>query len=286
MKIQLVTQEKFQWVKGYCEILKYHDVFVTEKIDPKRTTDVFMLMWCNQEAVNFINNYRGKAKIVLFIRRYEMYSSWIRALHASKVNQIIMVNDFFADKFQVRFGIRPKTIYNGIWIDDWTYRERTHGKNIAMVGYILPKKNQGMALQILSELSTDYTLHLAGDVQDVCYLDYLDNYIETTGISVKYYGKVSNMDEWLDDKDYILSCSYSEGCPNNVIEAMAKGIKPVVHYWPGCQFSAFSTINQAVKQITEDGYDSLKYRKLAEKNFGIENYKKVAEIINGFNTSQ
>jgi hypothetical protein len=32
-----------------------------------------------------------------------------------------------------------------------------------------------------------------------------------------------------------LSTSLSEGNPNNVIEAMAKGIKPVVHAWPGAE---------------------------------------------------
>lgn len=282
MNIQMVTQESFQWVSGYKDTFK--DLYVTSRIEAKRNTDVFMLMWCNEEAVDFINRYTGGAKIVLFIRRYEIYSPWIRALNAKKVDKVIMVNAFLAEKFERMFHVKPEVIYNGVSLDEWTFRERGPGNKIAMVGYITPKKGHQLALQILQALPEGYELHIAGAVQDECLYDYLKDMVKKNSLNVKFYGQVPHdqMDEWLDDKDYILSCAYSEGCPNNVLEAMAKGIAPIVHSWPGAedQFGCFNSINEAVNEITNKDYgDSNVFRAHIEMNHGKSIFDKIASIV-------
>ncbi len=43
--------------------------------------------------------------------------------------------------FEARTGIRPLVIYNAVDPEAWTYRERGHGKKIAVVGFINQKKN-------------------------------------------------------------------------------------------------------------------------------------------------
>ncbi len=139
-------------------------------------------------------------------------------------------------------------------------------------------------MQIMVKLPKDYELHLAGDVQCLDVIYYLQNLGKELGIEVYFHGQVpaDKMDEWLDDKNYILSTSMREGCPNNILEAMAKGIKPIIHNWPGArkQFNnyVFNTVNEGVERITEHAYYSLAYRNMIEQKFSMKNYYRIKEI--------
>jgi glycosyltransferase involved in cell wall biosynthesis len=88
------------------------------------------------------------------------------------------------------------------------------------------------------------------------------------------------MDFWWEQCSYCLSTSLSEGNPNNVIEAMAKGIKPIIHNWPGAkdQFQdTFDTVEQALGQFAGD-YNSEQYRDWISKNYSLKNIDKVVEL--------
>jgi len=72
------------------------------------------------------------------------------------------------------------------------------------------------------------------------------------------------VDKFLEGKNYLLHASHKEAFSYATGEAMAKGIKPVLHrfygadgLWPGI---TWDTIDQAIEMITEDRYDSASYR--------------------------
>jgi hypothetical protein len=83
----------------------------------------------------------------------------------------------------------------------------------------------------------------------------------------------------------VLLASPVEGNPNCIIEALALGIKPVVHNFPGSkgQFheeSMFNTIEEAVKIITSKDYYSKDYREYAEQNYNfMEQYLKIEGVM-------
>lgn len=246
--------------------------------------DVMLHMWCDIDTANDVASV--PCKHIVFIRRYEWYYGYWQKVDWRKVSEVIMVNDFLAKQFEKQTGIKPHVVYNAVNTAQWKFRERKHGKNIAWVGFINQKKNLPLALQILAELPDDYALHLAGSIQDNATMDYLDNIGKSIKRKIYWNGQIphAQMDLWLEDKNYILSTAISEGCPNNVIEAMAKGIKPVVHDWTGAreQFgeAVFDTIPEAVKMMTEEPYESKKYLEKVENSFGLSNYQKVKEIVN------
>jgi hypothetical protein len=83
--------------------------------------------------------------------------------------------------------------------------------------------------------------------------------------------------------DYCLSTSISEGNPNNVLEAMAKGIKPIVHAWPGVetQFDSdmiWRTIDQAALSVVSETYESERYRTLVSERFSLDNIEAALDI--------
>jgi glycosyltransferase involved in cell wall biosynthesis len=296
MKVQIISPLRMQWESKYKEIMP--DAVWNQKAD--NGFDVNLFMWANEDAIWYMNGQRLKesgktvreddpdnAKNIIFLRRYEVFTRGISCIDWSRVDEAIMVNDYLADMFEKYSGKKPHVIYNGVDTNKWGWKNRDHGKKIAWVGFINLKKNFPLALQILEKLPKDYELYIAGGIQDPQLMPYIDNILSSMGRNVFWDKHIpaEHMDEWLDDKDYLLNTAVSEGCPNSVLEAMAKGIKPIVHNWPGSkeQFGnyVFDTIDEAVQDIQFGHYDSLEYISDIEKKFGNENYMKVRDLVYG-----
>jgi glycosyltransferase involved in cell wall biosynthesis len=85
-------------------------------------------------------------------------------------------------------------------------------------------------------------------------------------------GFQEDMTAWLEDKNYLVSTSVIESQGMGILEAMAAGIKPVVHDFPGAEeiFGKnylFTTPQDFCKQILEDDYDSEQYRTFVERKY-------------------
>lgn len=285
MRVQMVSPFPMQWVEGYTEIFEDNGCKVVWSSCPVRAEDYDLIVfhWCNEDTIKFINENPKMARYIVFVRRYEYYTTAIEALDWSKVDEVIMVNDYLAKGFRERTNIDPHVIYNGVSLEDWSFKDRGHGKKVAVVGYINQKKNLPLAIQIMKKLPDDYSLHLAGEIQCGATVDYLNNICKSMKKRFYFEGRIDNMNMWLYDKNYLLSTAISEGSPNNAIEAMAKGIKPVVHNWAGAreQFGdyVFDTVEEAVEMILpESYYCSSDYRDLVSACFSRSNYEKVYKL--------
>ncbi len=288
MKVQIVTQENFQWLKGYKKLFSNDELIITKTAfeKPSFSPDVKILMWCNEDAVKAINSHvYGQCELIVFVRRYEFFTPWIDQINWKNVHKVVFVNGFLADEFEKRTGVKHSVIYNSVCLDDWTFKERDHGRRIGIVGWVNQKKNLPLAMQILAELPSGYELHVAGGIQDPTTIVYLVEMAKTINRKIHFYGRIphENMDKWMDDIDYILSCAISEGCPNNVLEAMAKGIKPIIHSWPGARFQfpedlIFDSVSEAVN-IIRSNYNSYRYKDIISNAFGDGNYDCFKKLI-------
>jgi 2-polyprenyl-3-methyl-5-hydroxy-6-metoxy-1,4-benzoquinol methylase len=86
---------------------------------------------------------------------------------------------------------------------------------------------------------------------------------------------------WLSDKQYIISTSVQEGCPYNVLEAAASGLKPVIHNFYGAEGLfppewLFNSTAEFVDAVLDPNFDSTKYRKVVVEQY--EHEKQVREI--------
>lgn len=265
-----------------------------------------LFMWADRAAQKFINEYPKKGKTILFCRRYEMFTPYITNIDYNKVDHMVFCNGRFKKMFDHTFDNVVKThlIRNGMDVNDWTFKERRNGYKLAMTCSIHPKKNIPLALYILESLVHEniistktnfpdtvcdpgqFSLHIAGDIQDPFLNLYIEDFAKKKNLNVKMYGKVEmqHIDEWLDDKDYLLSTSISEGNPNNVLEAMSKGIKPVIHNWIDAdnqfpQELVFTDIYEA-KKIIKSNYDSEYYRDYVKEEYNFnDTFRQVLELI-------
>jgi SAM-dependent methyltransferase len=269
------------WIPIYKQIIEEagHTFQLNQGKGKMLRPDIIFHMWADnvrplEGAVNYV-----------FMRRYELYSTQWLDYDWAKIDKLIFCNHWIMERAQelaMRAGVQLPScelVMNAAAPDVWTFKERGPGKNIGMACHVHPKKNLPLAAQIMLELDEDYRLHIAGDIQDPFTADYVHSLL---GDRVRFYGHIprESLDTWWDGMNYCLSTSISEGNPNSVIEAMAKGVKPVVHCWPGAahQFDTFKTVFDAVKMLRErNSYDSAKYRNIVTENHGLSNYRRIVD---------
>lgn len=252
------------------------------------TPDVVLCTWADRDFTDLF----PKARHVLMMRRFEYFHSpWLRH-NWDRISALICCNPWIANQMRQGISGHKTDIYyipNPIDASLWTYKERGHGNKIGMVGRIHPVKNYPLAAQILMALPDDYELHIAGETNDSS----VEAYLRGLGLKNLFlHGPIPNriLDEWWEDKNYCLSTAISEGDPMFVLEAMAKGIKPIIHWWPGADeqypgFTIFQAIRDAVDCIESDTIQytchSKRYREFVEQKRGVGLADKVAKIIVG-----
>lgn len=157
---------------------------------------------------------------------------------------MIVINEFYRKMVQEE-GNPPKgklhLIRPGVNLKRFTFREKKNEYKIAMVtGNLWEAKAawEGIRLLDLVRKATgkDFTLHIRGQhIAPEWHRVAYDHLIHTLKLrdKVTIYGEVGDMNEWLDDKDYILVTSYKEAFSYAAAEGMAKGLKPIINNFFG-----------------------------------------------------
>ena len=236
--------------------------------------DVVWIEWANHMAL--AASYINKKNKKLFVRlhRYEAFTDYPLYINWENVDKIVFVSDFMRKVLEDR-GVelnkeKSQVIYNGVDIERFKFVPRNNGFNIGFVAHIIPRKNLHIAFEIIKKLvekDERYTLHIAGDFQDLMYERYLKHLIKVMNLekNVVIYGWIDDIAKWWEDKNYLLSTSIHESFGYNIAEAMARGIKPIIHNFDGAEELyekefLFNSIDEAVEKITNKSYDSEYYR--------------------------
>jgi len=259
--------------------------------------DVLISMWFN-EITAWWAQYFPEKKIISYLRRYEMWSRDIlENMMYSSINAVIFVSEYYRFVFEdlltenkVSHNIKTYVIPNAVDLDEIPFREKPEGtQKIAFVCAVKDVKNFPLAMQILRKLPSDYKIYQIGLSLEKRPLLQLLSYRGSLGLNDRFFfpdmvPTPAHVYEWLKDKDFILSTSINEGNPMNIIEAMAMGIKPIIHAWPGAreQFPGhliFDTVDEAVKLIESPGYTPDKYRQWVNEKYSMANYDKLHDVI-------
>jgi len=306
MKILLHYPEwSNRWVPYIEKELNQYDLTVTHTSDGGKLgdlsdkADLLISMWMN-EITAFWSQYFPDKKIISYLRRYEFWEpDLLNAINFEAVNAIIFVSEYYHKVFNRLMGLdfkgrlSPETkqhvIPNVINFDDFKpIKPKKNSKKIAMVCLIKNVKNIPLACQILLALPEEFTIHQIGLPAGSQIAGQITSYIDSLGLMdrFKMEGVISSnkVYNWLKDKRCLLSTSINEGNPNNVIEAMAMGIKPIVHDWPGArdQFPEnliFRTVDEAASLILDSSYRPAFYRRWVQDKYSIKNYEKLHAVI-------
>ncbi|SHF90477.1 glycosyltransferase [Ornithinibacillus halophilus] len=248
--------------------------------------DICWFEWCDHLiAYGSRHSLAKERKLICRLHRYEVFTDNSKNVHWDNVDKLIVVTNHLIDYIEkkvpdIRKKVSIETIENGVKLSKYQFKERKSGYNLAFIGDMNYRKNPFFMLQILRKLvdvNPKYKLHIAGVFTDQLIKEYWDYQVSELNLqnNVVFDGWQSNVNQWLEDKDYILAPTIHESFGYFIAEAMASGIKPIIHNFPYAkevwsEKYLFNTIDNAISMILKDVYNSKEYRKFIFENYPLK----------------
>ena len=243
----------------------------------------------NELAIAGTNKYPAK-KTIIRAHAYEAYNGFLKQINYNNADCVMFEAEHIRElaKDIVPTG---KVALVPMGVDTKRFRYGNHGTGykIAFAGHINALKNPMMMVQIMNQLARldpRYELFWAGELQDIRLWQYLKHIITQLGLerSIHFVGHQKDMNAFLEDKNYFLSTSYTEGTGMAILEAESKGIKPIIHHFWGAtdvypEEYLYNTVDEAVRMILSNQYDSEGYRKHAEEHGEEAQLNAIKDII-------
>jgi 2-polyprenyl-3-methyl-5-hydroxy-6-metoxy-1,4-benzoquinol methylase/glycosyltransferase involved in cell wall biosynthesis len=264
-----------------------------------RWCDVAWMEWCTNQVV-VASHMPKTCRTMVRLHRFEAFCEWPEKVKWENIDALITVgNSAVLERLRQKVpGLEKRTrvveVPNGVNLERFSFRSRPRGKNLACVGYISLHKNPMLLLQCFRTLHAvdhDYRLFFAGNFQDDGTLEaYLRTMVQEMGLhgAVSFDGWQDDVAGYLEDKHYLVTASIVEGHPVGVLEAMARGIRPVVHMFPGCRDFfppeyLWSTVNEFCRRILEEPYRPEEYRDFVASRFSLKaQLDRINELFLGF----
>ncbi len=248
--------------------------------------DIAWFEWCTEQVV-LASRLPKTCRTIVRLHRYEAFRKWPAEVNWDNIDFLVTVGNPRVLK-RVEAAVpdltertRVLSVPNGVNLNRFAFRDRPRGKNVAMVGYLNLRKNPALLLQCFARLhraDPEYRLHVAGEFQDDGLLfDYMDTMLDELGLrgAVVFDGWQDDVAAWLEDKHYLVSTAMGEGHPVNVLEAMARGIKPLIHTWPGAREFfppewLWRDPDEFCRCILDGEYEPRRYRDYVAANYSLQ----------------
>ena len=277
--------EIVEFTKQRFEVSLFEGQTKEELYDLMKWSDISWFEWCTNLAV--IGSKQPKVcKNIIRLHRYEAYEQWPQLVNWANIDTLVTVgNSFVMDALLRRVPYLESqtniaTIPNGVNLEKFAFTNRPRGKNIAFLSNLRMVKNPAFVLQCMQKLhyiDPEYRLFFGGLFQDETLEQYLRHMVDTLDLRnvVFFDGWQKDVRSWLEDKHYIVSTSIIEGKPVGLLEAMACGLKPVIHNFPGASQTfpseyMFNIAEEFCEHILSEQYEPQKYRRFVETNYALK----------------
>jgi len=281
------TKELEKWFRN-----KGHEVKWSMYYDPKLMTwcDIALFEWC-EGMVNLAIKDGWCKKKPVFCRAMDI-EIWARQYNGIDLGQLkglaytsralfsVMNEDLhFREKWP---DLNIIHIPLSIDLKEWTFKERKPGRRVAIIGHMWGSKGAVMIPQFVDQLikktkDDSWQFYLQGHWRhDVWrwYFHYFKHIIRELKLEKNIFineKRVPSIDEFLEDKNYLITFSMKDAFSLIVAEAMAKGIKALPHNFIGAKDIwkkyVWSSFDELFYRLLEEEYNSKEYRSFVERNY-------------------
>ena len=299
--IEKFLKDIVDFLKDRYEVRVYYTTNVQEIDSAIMWSNVVWLEWANELTIALTNHKKGILKdkhVICRLHSYEAFEDFADKISWKSINDLVFVAEHIKDIVLQQVPGLPQmvdNIYiipNGIKMDKFSFKDITIGKNLAFIGELNFKKGPMLLLHAFGGLvqrDSEYHLYIAGEFENARYQLYFSQMIQEMGLEKNIHldGWINDVNSWLEDKQYIVCTSILEGHPVGIMEAMARGLKPLIHNFVGARGIypdkyLWNTIPDFVTMATEGNYNSGEYRKFIETNYSLEiQLQRISKIIPG-----
>lgn len=163
-------------------------------------------------------------------------------------------------------------------------------KRICFLGSINLKKGIQFLIQTFHELhkyDSELTLHIGAEIQEPRLAVFLDSQLPLLKLqdSIEYYGRVSDVFEWLLNFSYIINTSVWEGHCQAILEGLAQGLSPILYSSVGIydiypKEWIFKDFDELIEIIKKGPQPPEKMKQFVHENYSLERQlSKIDEII-------
>lgn len=249
---------------------------------PLAEYDLIFCEWCDDIAA-VVSRQKFKGKLIIRLRSYEAFTLFPAQVDWNRVDSLIFVSNHVRDFVLGKFNIKCPNfvIPNGIDIEGFSFRERRPQltPDIAFIAEVSFKKGWPLFQQVLAA-AQQANFHAAGKILDDRFWKSFTDFMAKAGLTnFRHHGYQNQINDWLEPMDYLVCTSLWEGQCRAIMEAMAKGIKPLIYNFPGAENlyppeCLWSTIEQFQSLLSRPDYDSTRYRAwIREKGWTLPDYR-------------
>ncbi len=249
----------------------------------KGWSDIAWFEWCDENLIEW-SRQPWNCPVICRLHSYEAFNDLPLGVNWAHVDHLLFVADhiqkLFCDKFpQIAKQVEMSVIPNGVKTEGLTYRQRQPGKRIGYLGYLNHKKGIEILVQAIRAYP-EYEFHIAGQFQDP-HLAYYFEYAIADLHNVWWHGWIEpeKKDEWLEGVDYLISPSIVESFGYSIAEAMAKGIKPLIHDRPGAIWPETWRSVADIQRLLDSPYVSEQYRSCIEEKYSVAGQMAATEAL-------
>jgi tetratricopeptide (TPR) repeat protein len=268
-----------------------HTVTIGNRFDASvcQAVDAVVCEWANQEAYEAAASGVCK-RLIVRMRGFDAHGPLDR-LEWGNVDALVYESPFLKSYVEDRFpglrGFRSHVMPSGVDVANIPFKERKAGPVVALVARADAAKGFQLAFE-WARWHPGVTLHVAMALgaSNPRLMEYA-RHIQPD--KVKLYPGVDTV-KWLDeiDANFLLSASIWETLGYTIAEAMAMGIKPLIHDAPGVQMNwqehayAWRTFGDLDSQmrVADLSYRSTAYRAFVEEHLdAAKQSAKFADLI-------
>jgi len=277
--------EIIKFAKQRFQVHVFEEQTEEELYELMKWSDISWFEWCTNLAV--IGSKQPKVcKNIIRLHRYEAYGQWPEQVNWANIDILVTVgNSFVKDALihtvpNLESQTSEVTIPSGVNLEKFAFTERRSGKNIAFLSNLRMVKNPAFVLQCMQKLhyiDPEYRLFFGGKFANKTLEQYLKHMVDALDLRdvVFFDGWQEDVRSWLEDKHYIVSTSIIESQGMGLLEAMACGLKPIIHNFPGAEETfpsefLFNISEEFCQQICSESYEPQKYRKFIEENYPLQ----------------
>lgn len=215
---------------------------------PIKSAQTVWLEWGSDLAIEATSNpatLKDK-KVILRMHSFEILNRQAGRINFPMITDLVFVSHYMRDLFErvlpgrLHSGHRVHIIHNGIQLERFPFISGRGRKKIAFVGKLDAKKDPMLMIQAFAFLlrrHPELELHVAGGPDDNRYYLSIPDFLAKNGLEqcTHFYGHVKDIPGWLADKDFILCTSPIESQGVGLLEAMHRGLRPLIYDFPGAE---------------------------------------------------